>query len=256
MSNLNILGLYESGLSLREMQLRTGIPRETLRLGLHAMNVRMRHSHPIYREPLAEMCESVGLLLGLHTGDGWLGEAWGISLHSSDHDMIARTVEVTKEVLGLEPAVLNKKENTTVVCSAKSQAIEFFLRYGLPKGPKSRTVGIPLAILTANLEVKRSYLKGLFSADGCFHHSGRVGQCRFEVASARLRDGFVILARQLGFEFRSYSYVHHGGHNRAPLHTAYLGGRENVLRWMMEIGSICDSHQARFETWVKLLENI
>lgn len=245
--------LYESGLSLAAISRIVGVPRETLRLRLHAQGVTMRHVHPVYSAPRRCLDFEVSVLLGLHAGDGWSSTVWGISIHSCDRRMIRETSRLVRSVLGVEPGVRKNRDNTVNIFSGKSQARRFFQQYGFPTGRKSATVKVPWRILDGPLEVKRGFLRGVFSADGCFYKTGNRGECRFEVASKSLRDGFVRLASDLQFGFCTYSYIHHGGHNKLPPHLAYLGRQGQVHRWMREVGSLCDTHLRRYESLLRAL---
>lgn len=214
----------------------------------------MRHIHPIYHRPRIILDFDSALLLGLHAGDGWISGRWGIASNSRDKHMVSEVVRLVREVLGVEPAVTSNHEHTTTIWSYKCQVVESFKGYGFPEGKKCAIVGVPPAILSGSAEIKRGFLKGLFSADGCFSREGFRGECRLEVASQLLRDGFIRLALDIGFSFRRYSYVHHSGHNRLPLHLAYLGRQPEVIRWMREVGSICDAHQRRFKELISSIE--
>jgi hypothetical protein len=44
----------------------------------------------IYHRPKKELDEEVALLLGLHVGDGWLSDKWGIACEKKDKSMILR----------------------------------------------------------------------------------------------------------------------------------------------------------------------
>ncbi len=44
----------------------------------------MQYEHIIYHLSLKELNEDVALLLGLHAGDGWLSDKWGISCGQDD----------------------------------------------------------------------------------------------------------------------------------------------------------------------------
>lgn len=213
----------------------------------------MRHELPVYFTPKLDLDPDSSLLLGLHAGDGWISHRWGIAVHSTDTKMVIEVIRLVRSVLGVEPGVTASEDHTIAVWSAKKQAIDYFLRYGFPAGKKSAIVAAPRSIFSSGLEVKRAFLRGLFSADGCFYKEGQRGECRFDVASSTLRNDFVSLASDVGFEFRCYSYTHLGGHNKLPLHTAYLGRQTDVRRWMKEIGSICDTHLDKFQ---KLIESI
>lgn len=253
MTQADPVDLYNSGLSIRAISSRAGIPRENVRIALHRLGVQMRHIHPIYSLARTLLDFDSALLLGLHAGDGYLSGAWGLSIHSKDVRMTHEVIVLAREVLGIEPGIRTRDDHTTTVWSWKRQAVDFFKRYGFPEGRKAGIVTVPQAIFQASIEVKRAFLRGLFSSDGCFYTKGRRGEIRFEASSKPLRDGFVLLASQLGFVFHGYSYVHHGGHNKLSLHLAYLGRQPQVLRWMEEVGSICDTHLERYSTLKNVL---
>lgn len=237
-------------MSLARIQAETGIPRETARLILHRKGILFRHVHPVYGPALRGLNFEAALLLGLHAGDGHLSDGWGISIGGDDHGMVNIVMGVVRSVLGVEPYVSATQNNCVVVRSAKNQVHQYFKQYGFGRGRKAGSVAIPEAVIESkDPMVWTGFLRGAFSSDGSFWYKGKWGQCRFEVSSVRFRDGFVELARRLGFEFRCYSYVHHGGHNKLPLNLAYLGTRNEVQRWMETVGSISDTHLRRYQEW-------
>ncbi len=169
--------------------------------------------------------------------------------------MTTEVIRLARRILGIEPGIMIRSDHTTTVRSCKRQTIAFFTGFGYPMGRKSATVTIPEVIFLSRPRIKRGFLRGLFSADGCFYKEGFRGGCRLEVVSKPLRDGFILLASHLHFNFRRYSYFHHGGHNKLPLHLAYLGRQEEVRRWMREIGSICDTHIRKYRSLMRSLEH-
>lgn len=245
-----IVGMYLAGNSIMKIHLATMIQRETVRSILHAHNIQMRHRHEIYHEPEIKMNGRVALLLGLHAGDGHLSDSWGLSINKKDVEMEQAIIALVRTVLGVEPFIDSSRDGYVVVRSGKEQVHEFFERYGFRRGKKAGTVKVPSEILASeNRKVWIGFLRGAFSSDGCFWFKNHWGQCRFEVSSKRFRDGFILLARKLDFCFRAYTYVHRGGHNKLPLHLAYLGVREEVRRWMEQVGSLSDTHLRRYEEW-------
>jgi hypothetical protein len=246
----SLVSLYLTGATIRQLSAIMMIPRETLRLRLHSLGVKMRH-HPIfYHAPLDTLDCEVAELLGLHTGDGWLSKEWGLAINGNDTAMIDCVLQLVRKVLGVEPFVSKKHDQSISVRSGQPQVLQFFKGYGFPAGKKARIVTIPRAILeSSDLGVVRAFLRGLFSADGCFSHWGRSSYCALSVSSLELRDGFVSLASRVGFDFRKYSYSHSKGKNKVPLRIARIGKRADVMRWMTEVGSICDAHHRRFLEW-------
>lgn len=215
----------------------------------------MRHHQIFYAPPRGNLDSQVALLLGLHAGDGWSSQEWGLAISKNDVVMTRDILQLVRDVLGVEPFVSIKGDRSISIRSGQSQVIKFFLGYGFPTGKKARIVSVPLAILgSTDLEITRSFLRGLFSADGCFSYSGPYGSCALTVSSRALRDGFVSLALRLGFVFHCYSYFHRHGRNKVPLNVAAIGRRVEVTRWMEQIGSMSDGHLRRFLEWKNLIK--
>jgi hypothetical protein len=214
----------------------------------------MRHRRTIYHAPRSKLDAEVALLLGLHAGDGWASSVWGLSLSAKDERMVGIAVGLARRVLGVEPFVSRNKSESIAVRSGHKQAIEFFVSYGFPRGRKSTTVSVPQRILSSqDRDIISSFLRGLFSSDGCFSIQRRAGRSEIQVSSPALRDGFAELASRLGYHFRTYAYVHRKGWNKLPLQVAFIGRREMVRRWMEEIGSLSDTHLKRYEMWTRLI---
>jgi hypothetical protein len=247
-----IVDLYLAGNSIMAINMLTMVPRERVRAILHRFGVPMRHTREIYHEPAVRLDRDVALLLGLHCGDGHLSDSWGISVCGKDIEMEDVVTSLIREVLGVEPYVEYRRDGYFIVKSGKQQVREFFKRYGFSEGKKAGTVRVPCQVLVSkDADVWIGFLKGAFSADGCFWFKNNWGQCRFEVSSRHLRDGFMNLAGRLDFHFRAYSYIHQSGHNRLPLHLAYLGVKSEVKRWMETVGSISDTHLRRYQEWTE-----
>jgi intein/homing endonuclease len=225
-------------------------------------NTSLRPSMPyqriIYHVPLTELNSDVALLLGLHAGDGWLSDKWGISCGENDVDMLQKVKDLVKTVLGVEPIKTIKcpAGKAVMVRSGQPQALEFFRSYGYPQGRKSGIVSVPHQILDSNDEnIIKAFLRGLFSTDGCFSFQvSRGPRVEIQVKSERLRDEFVFLAGRLGFQLRSYEYFPPRGKNKSPLKVAYTTKSGQVIRWMDEIGSIKDAHLLRYQNWKMLNE--
>lgn len=210
----------------------------------------MRHHPILYHLPRSQLDSDVGILLGLHDGDGWVSDEWGLALSRDDKTMLREVVNLSRNVLGVEPFISKKADYSVSIRSGQPQVKAFFVNYGFPQGRKARIVEVPRAILqTENLEIVKSFLKGLFSADGCFSYRRRQASCVLSVSSLNLRDGFIRLSAKVGFDFHAYSYSHRYGHNKVPLNVAYLGSRPEVLRWMTQVGSIKDTHIVKFREW-------
>jgi intein/homing endonuclease len=212
----------------------------------------------VYRQPRKELDEEVALLLGLHVGDGWLSDKWGIACEQKDKAMILRVTKLVRDVLGVEPIKPLKcaAGKAIAIRSGQPQVRGFFRNYSIPQGRKAGKVHIPKEILESDNEaVIRAFLRGLFSTDGCFSFQVNRGpRAEIQVKSEKLRDDFVQLVGRLGFSFRSYTYLPPKGRNKAPLQVAYTTKAKQVIRWMEEIGSIKGSHIEHYQLWKKIIE--
>ena len=212
----------------------------------------------IYHRPKKELDEEVALLLGLHVGDGWLSDKWGIACEKKDKSMILRVTQLVRDVLGVEPIKPCEcaAGKAIMIRSGQPQVLDFFRNYDLPQGRKAGKVRIPQQILESNNEaVSKAFLRGLFSTDGCFSFQiNRGPRVEIQVKSEKLRDDFIYLTGQLGFTFRSYTYLPPRGKNKAPLQVAYTTQTKQVVRWMEEIGSIKDSHIQQYQHWKNIIE--
>ncbi|MCW4007310.1 MAG: hypothetical protein NWF09_01265 [Candidatus Bathyarchaeota archaeon] len=52
----------------------------------------------IYHAPMKSLNEDVALLLGLHAGDGWLSDKWGLCCEQQDSNMFLRVIELVRNV--------------------------------------------------------------------------------------------------------------------------------------------------------------
>ncbi len=141
--------LYLTGFSLAQIAAKTGIPHESARLVLRKDGVRMRRSHPIFGTARTQLTTEVGMLLGLHAGDGWISDRWGISLHSTDTNMIRFVFNLAQRVLGVEPS-MTTTGSTVSIRSGKSQVRRFFLHFGFAPGPKAGSRVVPQQVLSCN----------------------------------------------------------------------------------------------------------
>jgi intein/homing endonuclease len=121
---------------------------------------------------------------------------------------------------------------------------------------KAGRVRIPKQVLGSDdRAIAKAFLRGLFSADGCFgFQNSRGSRVEIQVKSQRLRDDFVYLTGRLGFSSRSYECISLRGENKAPLQVADTTQSGQCIRWMEEVGSLKDSHNQRYQYWKKLIE--
>lgn len=78
-------------------------------------------------------------LLGLHVGDGWLSDKWGIACEKKDKSMILRVTQLVRDVLGVEPIKPSEcaAGKAIMIRSGQPQVLDFFRNYDLPQGRKA-----------------------------------------------------------------------------------------------------------------------
>jgi intein/homing endonuclease len=222
------------------------------------MRTKFKPRGVIYHRPKKDLDEEVALLLGLHVGDGWLSDKWGIACEKKDKSMILRVTQLVRDILGVEPIKPCEcaAGKAIMIRSGQPQVLDFFRNYDLPQGRKAGRVRVPKQILESNNDaVIKAFLMGLFSTDGCFSFQvDRGPRVEIQVKSEKLRDDFIHLTSWLGFSFRSYAYLPPRGKNKAPLQVAYTTQTKQVVRWMEDVGSIKDSHIEKYQYWKRIIE--
>lgn len=209
-----------------------------------------------YRLPKEVLDADVAELLGIHAGDGYIScGVWGIRCNVQDAKMEQRILNLSRDVLGVEPCV-SVRESTFEIRSGQKQAVRFFLNYGFISGKKAYTVRVPCRIMHASdAEIITAFLRGLFSSDGSFSFQKRDNSCRVDlsVRSKPLRDDFVKLSSKIGFSFHQCdaNRVKKGftAKSSGTFFNANLTSKKCVLDWMNRVGTLCDSHLRKFETW-------
>jgi hypothetical protein len=218
---------------------------------------KMGRGRPITYHPPKEVLDTeTAEFLGLHAGDGYLScGVWGLRCNLQDENMAQRIIHLARNVLGVEPCV-RVRENTYEIRNGQSQIIRFFRRYGFIEGRKAHVVQIPNQIICTNdPEIIKAFLRGLFSSDGSFSFQKRDHSPRIDlvVRSKLLRDQFVELSAKVGFSFNKSNVmrIEKGFTKKSTgaFFNANLTSRKDVVRWMVDIGTLCDTHIKKFEIW-------
>ena len=209
-----------------------------------------------YKPPKTILDIEVAELLGLHAGDGYIScGVWGILCNIQDEKMAQRIVVLARNVLGVEPCV-STRQNTFEIPSGQTQTVRFFRNYGFVEGKKAYDVKAPSQILHSdNVEVIKAFLRGLFSSDGSFSFRNSDFSCRVDltIRSKLLRDEFVELSSKIGFAFNLCDAIRvkkgFTEKSAGAFFNANLTSKKCVLRWMTDVGTLCDSHLNKFKIW-------
>lgn len=249
--------LYKNGFSVRKISRKIGMPRETLRIKLISSGIKMRkskkHMVKFLHKPNFIITPDSAELLALHAGDGCLdisGE-WWFSSNRNDQQHVKNVVKQFERVVGITPNIIENGNRIQIQSKAK-QTTDYFSEY-FPKGKKSHIVYLPKEITKSkNSKIVKSALRGLFSTDGSFsfNKSRLTPRIEFRVKSRKLRNDFVNLATKADFDFNHNIQKHWKGF----IFTAYLERIDDVIKWMDEIGSTCDTHIKNYKHWNKLMK--
>jgi len=212
--------------------------------------------HITYHSPKEVLDVEVAELLGLHAGDGYIScGVWGIRCNLQDEDMAQRIVYLARNVLGVEPCV-RTRENTFEIRSGQKQTVRFFQKFSFHEGRKAYVAKAPDQIACANdLKIIEAFLRGLFSSDGSFSFQKRDYSPRIDlmVRSEMLRDQFVELADRVGFSLNKSDAIRvkkgFTTKSTGAFFNANLCSRNDVIKWMATIGTLCDAHIKKFTIW-------
>jgi hypothetical protein len=212
--------------------------------------------HITYFQPKEFLDETVAVLLGLHAGDGYIScGTWGLRCNIQDKNMAQRILQLIRDVLGVEPNV-GIWNNAFEIRSGQRQVVEFFKNYGFINGKKAYSVQIPSQIISSdNPEIVKGFLRGIFSSDGSFSFQKRDHRPRIDltIRSKFLRDQFIELANRMQFSFNECDPIRNEGgftdNSNGKFFNANLTSEGAVIKWMRTVGTICDTHIKKYNSW-------
>ena len=116
-----------------------------------------------------EIDDSIALILGILTGDGWVAHEWQWSLsgHVDDSDVIAEFDRLLLRTFGVKfSAIRHHRKTLTAVLACRELARHAHSVYGLTKGIAHQKE-VPSGVLSGTPAVWMAFLRGLFETDGC-----------------------------------------------------------------------------------------
>jgi hypothetical protein len=198
-------------------------------------------------------------LIGAHCGDGTLyktsrGLVWELRGELTEKGYYFDNIcPLLKEIFDLE---INSKfrsggaNGCWGVQTSNKKITSFFLDHGFVPGTKTYTVSVPDYVLKANIETRRTFVRGLFDTDGCLRFD-RINKQKkhsyprleFGFASILLRDTLQILLINLGFR----SFVWDDNNNK--YYRLCISGILMLERWMEEIQPKNPKHLKKYKFW-------
>jgi len=138
----------------------------------------------------------------------------------------------------------SKKSNTIHLRTSGIKFVRFMKEIGLSSGYKIRNKqGMPNWILE-NKEYTRAYIRGLIDTDGCVYRVGNgtiFSRINFDSYNPKLREDFRKALLMLGFNPMKWM------RNK----TTAIHRKDEVFKYMKEIGFSNPKHQRRFEKFNK-----
>ena len=189
-------------------------------------------------------------LIGMHTGDGTLylsgkTRVWEMRGSIHEQEYYTYVAEIIRNILQIELKPKFRGPNSYGIQTTNKTLTQFFIEKGFKPGKKVYTVRIPDYIKLGEVEIKRSFIRGLFDADCCiyfdknktsFNYYPRI---EFNSASHNLITDLINLLKELGFRLHFW--------NSGTCKSLCLSGFQNLDKWMEEIKPANSKHILRFQ---------
>jgi len=201
---------------------------------------------------LPNLSNNLAEFFGILFGDGSILDRGrihrtGISLNLTE-DFIYKdyVVQLMLKLFGIKPRVRERKDEGKFDIEVNSKVISKFLLYlGFPKGKKSNKLIIPNWI-SENKKFSQKFLKGLVDTDGSlfFAKRGTYKLNAYPVIEIKIIDERFI--KQLHKIIKSLGFNCNKGKIKVQ-----LNGKENLIKWLKEIGFGNFNLQSRYLVWKK-----
>jgi DNA-binding transcriptional regulator WhiA len=147
--------------------------------------------------------DNLSFLAGIIIGDGHLGKKKKrIQIEMDDVQTLTKVVKIFHEIFNVRTKlrIVRKQElyyqqTWRIVFESKEISLFFNKVFEIPLGRKSHIIKVPSIIFESNANLKRSFIKGLFFADGSFKKK----TIRFSSKSQQLIDDLGKLFETIGF---------------------------------------------------------
>lgn len=191
------------------------------------------------------MNEKKAELVGMHVGDGTLylsGKTivWELRGSVEEKEYYEYIVDLIYDVFGVNLKPKFRGLNSYGIQTTNKIITKFFTDSGFKPGKKVHTVRIPDYIKSAEENIKKSFIKGLFDTDGCLRYEKNRTTIRyyprleFSSASLKLIDDLHKMLKDLKFRTHRWSDRH--------CERIGLAGFANLDKWMKEISPANPKH--------------
>ncbi len=206
---------------------------------------------------------------GTHIGDGHLScyRRPGSFLYQvaysgdlkNEYDFYSRImVPLLKGLYNKEFSIRKSTKNTLQILMGSKAIVTFKLNsLGLPNRAKIGKVRIPGVIVDSSLELRKACLGGIVDTDFSlvFRH-GKYPKITGEIPSENvlLVNQIQEILDEIGIKYNCSSYKRTDNRFRKKSYTDYkldINGRDNLDKWMGEIGFRSPKHLVKLELWKK-----
>ena len=217
-----------------------------------------------------ELSEDLAYLMGFHLGDGHMRQYIrsfgalestifydGHSINEYSHykqnicPLIKRLFNYRCKI-----KIIKDRNNLRIIIGSRTIVDFMHLQCGIPLGPKMN-INIPGIIKNADIRIKRAFLRGLADTDFSLTFKKRVKTgyypvIDFQTNCKSLHEDTKSLLIDLDFKI-----VHNYRISKrySKLHDSYyiqISGRNQLKKWMNEVGFSSPNHITRYLVWKKL----
>jgi len=157
----------------------------------------------------------ISYVTGFIIGDGNLSKSsYLIRAVEENEEFIRIFAEIFEKAFGKRPKIYFDKFNNSFVAYIHCKSIWEFLvkELKIPPGAKSRIVRVPSQIINSTLQLKCSFLSGIFDAEGSpnkqldSHHPNGYPRIELKVCNKPLLEDLSKLLKEIGIKHRIYHY--------------------------------------------------
>ena len=139
-----------------------------------------RKSQPI--RAIHSVSEELSELIGAFVADGYFhehGNDYYIKISEGKNDSLLYLSENIQTLFNFSPRMTFSKEDNTWNLWIKNKVICRYFEniFGIKPGKKAKTTRMPKLIKRSNFKIQKSFVKGVFTFDGCVKTTGSVAFC-------------------------------------------------------------------------------
>lgn len=214
-----------------------------------------------------EITPKLAELIGVVIGDGHVTytsrnrKEYEVCISGSREDFEKHhktfVIPAFKELFNAEPYVrFRRKDECETAFRSKLVASFFHKKLGIPGNKKN--VSTPVLIKNGSVDMKISFLRGLFDTDGHFCLKKKDWRSDYPVIgfstiSTPLFEDVKSMLRELDVQFSAFDFksTHKGYDTISIVHKIEISGRNNVFLWLEKIGFSNGKYNDKIREWTR-----